>query len=331
MIKVGIIGFGYMGVTHAINILRSKKLELRAIVTSKSENIEKIITQSKGNIETGFVKPDNLKDVKSYTNMEECLKKEELDALHICVHTKYHYDQTKKALLNGKHVLLEKPMCLDVSQGKELIGLAKMNNLVLMVAHVVRFMPSYQLLKEWIDTKKYGNLDFLYLSRISGTPAWGAWKEPSVKKSSGGALFDLLIHDIDFMQYALGQPSKIENYNMPGNLSDYDYINSLWSFENLAVKGIIEGGNIFHSKFPFECRYKAKFKEASVEYSSKNPDCIVVGTDKMMEKVEVKGGLEKGYPNEIEYFADCLIKNQWPDICSPESSLRAIELCYMHI
>ena len=75
-----------------------------------------------------------------------------------------------------------------------------------MVGHVVRFMPPYQKLKKWIDSKEFGNLKFLSLSRFCGIPSWGQWKEKNVKDLSGGALFDLVIHDIDFANYLLGMP-----------------------------------------------------------------------------------------------------------------------------
>ena len=143
-----------------------------------------------------------------YSNLDDCLQSEDIDAVNICVHTNLHYEMTKKALLRGKHVFLEKPFCLDIKQAEELINLAEEKKKILMVGHVVRFMPPYRKLKQWIDSKEFGELKFLSLSRFCGLPGWGQWKEKSISGTSGGALFDLVIHDIDFANYVLGIPFR---------------------------------------------------------------------------------------------------------------------------
>ena len=326
MKKAAVVGFGFAGSVHCINILKSEKLQLRAIVDKNPVDF----TQSVGNFSVGQIDPEDFKNVTVYTTLEESLEKEQLDVIHICVPTAVHYAIAKKALENGKHVLVEKPICLDTAEAVELIDIAKKNSLILMAAHVVRFMQPYQLLKQWILEEKYGKLEFFRFSRYSGVPAWGEWKNKKIRSSSGGALFDFLIHDIDFVQSVLGKPSSIESFTLPGQLSEYDYINARWTFEDIGVTGIIEGGNFFHSNFPFECRYIAKFSNASVEYCSKKPDTITVAGNDGLEEVAAED-LNNGFLNEIDYFADCVTMNQWPQLCTPESALQAVELCKQHI
>ncbi|MEN6455818.1 MAG: Gfo/Idh/MocA family oxidoreductase, partial [Prolixibacteraceae bacterium] len=124
MKRVAIAGFGFMGMTHALNILRNKDLQLVAIIDKNPENIEKNLCSAEGNIQTGRIDPDKINEISRYSSLDECLGKEELDAVHICVHTELHYEMTKKALLQNKHVFLEKPICLDVDMAEELISLA---------------------------------------------------------------------------------------------------------------------------------------------------------------------------------------------------------------
>jgi predicted dehydrogenase len=58
-----------------------------------------------------------------------------------------------------------------------LIKLARAKSKILMIGHVLRFMPAYLKLKTWIDSGEFGSLEFLSLSRFTGVPAWGQWKD----------------------------------------------------------------------------------------------------------------------------------------------------------
>ena len=330
MKKVAVVGFGFMGMTHTLNILKNADLELVAIVDKSAETIEKNLFAKTGNFSTGDIDPAILKNINKYSDFDECLQKEELDAVHICVHTDLHYEMAKKALMHNKHVLLEKPFTLDVPRGEEIIELAKQKGKILMIAHVVRFMPPYQKLKQWIDSKEFGELKFLSMSRFSGIPGWGEWKEQQVKGTSGGALFDLVIHDIDFANYVVGIPSAIKSSYLPGGLSKNDYVSAIWSYQDKNVKVKIEGGNTFHSNFPFQAGYMVQFEKASILYTTLKSDIIQIADDERIKEVPA-GDAGEGYFNEIDYFAQCIKTNTQPVECMPASSLESIKLCYKHL
>jgi len=330
MKRIAVIGFGFMGLTHTLNILRNKDLELAAIVDRNPDLIEKTIEGKGGNIATGSLDAGILMDINKYTTIKECLDKESIDAVCICVPTAFHYDTASEALSAGKHVFIEKPLCLDVNQARKLIDLAKEKKRILMTGHVVRFMPPYQKLKKWIDSGEYGDLRFLALSRFSGYPAWGQWKDREVTDNSGGALFDLVIHDIDFAAYLLGSPDNIESICLPGYISKYDYISAIWSYKNKNAKVSIEGGNTFHASFPFQAGYMANFEKASILYTTMNGDVIRISDDNKVSETEAGDAVE-GYCNELVYFIKCIENNIQPVECSPESSLESVNLCYKHI
>lgn len=330
MKRVAVVGFGFMGMTHTLNILKNADLQIVAIVDKNPETIEKNLLARGGNISTGNIDPALLKNIKIYSNFDECLQNEELDAVHICVHTDLHYEMAKKALMHDKHVFLEKPFCLDIRQAEELITLAEQKKKILMVGHVVRFMSPYQKLKQWIDSKEFGELKFLSLSRFSGVPGWGQWKDKQVIGTSGGALFDLVIHDIDFASYVLGLPSDIKCSYLPGGLSEHDYISAMWSYQDKNVKVKIEGGNTFHINFPFQAGYMAQFENASILYTSFKGDIIQIADDNSIKEVPA-GDAGAGYFNEIAYFVNCMENNTQPAECMPASSLQSIQLCYNHL
>ena len=220
---------------------------------------------------------------------------------------------------------------MDIAQGETLIKLARKNNLLLMVGHVVRFMPAYRQLKQWINSGEYGTLKFLSLSRFSGVPVWGQWIEKQLAfGTSGGSLFDLVIHDIDFVQSVLGQPDSIRSIVLPGKLSNQDYVNAFWKYKNSDVEVKIEGGNTFHSTFPFQAGFAAQFEKASVFYSNLKHETITISTDTELVSIPA-GDANDGFSNEIEYFTDCMESKVSPVECMPESALLSVQICYDHL
>lgn len=332
MKKVAVIGFGFMGITHSLNILKCENLELAAIIEKDVSSVSEKLGQKIGNLATGDVDTDALNKVPVYSTLASCVENEKLDAVHVCVHTDLHFSIVKEALNHGLHVLVEKPFCLNVKEGEELIKLAREKNRILMVAHVVRFLSPYQKLVRMIDSGEYGNLKFLSLSRFSGVPDWGQWKDKQKDFGiSGGALFDLVIHDIDFAAFALREtPEKIESIVLPGKLSNHDYVNATWHYplKNLTVK--IEGGNIYHANYPFQAGFTAVFENASVSFSTLTSEYIFIDDDKERTTIAA-GNLDEGYFNEIELFSKSLEKGSLPEKHSTESALEAIRLCYRHV
>lgn len=331
MLKVVVVGFGFMGMTHTSNILNNSKVQLTAIVDKNPDNIQNMLNSESGNFATGAIDVSDFSRIRTYSDVATCLKSENPDICVIAVHTNLHYELAKIALEAGIHVFLEKPFCLDLEQGRELIEISRVRNKILMVGHVVRFMPAYKMLKEWINSGEFGDLEFLSLSRFSGIPSWGQWKERQKEfGSSGGALFDLVIHDIDFAQWVCGNPEKINSICLPGKLSNYDYVSAHWKYSksNLHVK--IEGGNSFHPKYPFHAFYTARFHKASIYYSSNEPENILVATDSGTQLVPA-GDANDGFFEEFDYFANCIINNNKPERCAPESALETMKICYRHI
>jgi len=331
MKKVVVVGFGFMGLTHAVNIMKNPNLQLVAIVDKNPGNVENNLSNQAGNFNTGNLSKESLRDIKIYSDIDNCIRNENSDAYFICVHTDLHYEMARKALNSGNHVFLEKPICLDLKLGAELIELAKMSGLILMVGQVVRFMPAYRKLKRWIDSKEFGYLKFLSLTRYSGIPVWGQWKEKQVEfGSSGGALFDLVLHDIDFAQFAIGEPTEIRSFTRPGKLSKYDYVSALWRYAENGTEVKIEGGNTFHASFPFHAGFSANFDKTSILYTTLQPDFISISTDEGSDKLPA-GDANEGFSGEVEYFASCMEAMTQPLLCTPESSLLSVELCYKHL
>ena len=328
--NIAVVGFGFMGMTHAMNILKNPDLRLAAIVEKNTANIRKNLDKQTGNFSTGTIDTDELSSTGKYSDLASCFNNEKIDACVIAVHTDLHCEIALMAINAGMHVFLEKPFCIDVSEGERLIRLAGEKNLLLMIGQVVRFMPAYVKLKEWIDTREFGELKFLSLSRFSGIPGWGQWKEKQQEfGATGGALFDLVVHDIDYAQWVFGEPDSVEAQCIPGKLSNHDYVSALWKYNDTGLRVKIEGGNIFHTAFPFQASIAAQFEHTSIFYSSRDPEIIILTTDTETTQIPT-GEANDGFRTEIDYFAYCLANNKSPEKCTPESALQTIKICHQH-
>jgi predicted dehydrogenase len=327
-LRTVIAGFGHMGKTHARNILMSETMTLTAVVDSRPDALT---AMQEGNIETGSPDTDALAGIRLYPSLEDCLKAETVDLAYICVHTPAHYEMAMKALQHGAHVFVEKPFVLNIDEGIALTEEAKRCRRLLGVAHVVRFMPSYVKLKELFVNRTYGELQFISLSRFSGTPGWGDWVKWRTRYGeTGGALFDLVVHDIDFLHYMLGTPETVKSVCFPGVLSLHDYVCAFWHYKGREWRVKVEGGNTFPSPFPFEASFKAVFEKAAVVWNSNNRLELKIINDESMETVPLDSPNE-GYRQEGLYFADCILHNREPESCSAESSLETIRICRRHI
>ncbi len=98
--------------------------------------------------------------------------------------------------------------------------------------------------------------------------------------------------------------------------------------KNLHIK--IEGGNTFHTAYPFQAGYSARFENASVIYYPKDLENIIVTTDTETTIVPA-GDANDGFSGELDYFIKCISENEKPEKCSPESALESIRICYRHI
>jgi predicted dehydrogenase len=317
MKRIAVIGFGFMGVVHAKNILASDRLELCGIVDNRGGDLfaglEK--TGNRGTLDLPF---DRLRRIPVFSTLAECAAQTHPDAAVVAVPLFLHARLTEEALSLGLDVLLEKPFCPEPEPCRSLVRLARENKRILMVAHCVRFMPAWEFLADRIRDGRFGALRLLTTTRMGGEPAWGVWRDETVRKTCGGSLFDLLIHDIDFAGSCFGTPETVRL-----NFHSEEY----WEFEpvyrNTSARISIKGG-FLHRNTAFAAEYAATFEQGSIRFSTLEPDVIRVGTDAGPADIGTGGD---GYVRELEYFAGCIEQRVPPERCLPEESLAAVELC----
>jgi predicted dehydrogenase len=315
--RIAVVGFGFMGVTHARWILSTPGLELCGIVSSRGRPALTAPTQ--GNLGAQQLPADLGGEVPFFANLGECAREQKLDAVSICVPLHLHYQVVKQALELGLDVLVEKPFCADIKEGSELISLARECGLILMVAHCVRFAPEWAYLADCVRQSRFGKLKVLSLTRMGGVPNWGAWTDPKVAATCGGSLMDLLIHDIDFANSILGVPSR-----SAVNFHTDEFWDISLSYSDSPALVSVKGG-FLHKNSPFSSECVAIFETASIRFSSMQPGLLYIGSEKRgLETMELPGD---AYAAEIAYLAQCIEHRKQPLLCMPEESLLAVEIC----
>ena len=215
MLKIGVIGLGSMGKNHVRVCSEKEKIKIKG-VSDINKTTAKMIAEK-------F-------DIKAFFDYKEMMN--QIDAAIIATPTSSHYKIALDLLNNGKHVLVEKPICDTIDKSAELVKKAYENNLVLAVGHIERHNPATKFVKDSIDEGKFGELITLTSKRVSNFP--GRIKDV-------GVVMDLGIHDIDIMHFLAGEVKSV--YAKAGRFNkniDYeDHANIVLNFEN-EVCGIIE-------------------------------------------------------------------------------------------
>lgn len=217
-IRVAIIGLGFMGQNHLRIFSQIKNVK----VIAASDTNDKILKQISARY-----------PIKVYANYLKMLLDEDIDVVSIAVPTTYHFDVAKEVIRNRKHLLIEKPIAINVDQAEKMIDLAKRNNLILGVGHIERFNPVITELKKRINVNKAGKVFQVMIRRIGPYPQ---------RVQDIGVFLDLAIHDIDILNYLI--ESDIDRISSESsyviNQNHEDLAISLLRFKNKVLGLIVE-------------------------------------------------------------------------------------------
>jgi predicted dehydrogenase len=181
MIKFGVIGYGYWGPNIVRNLHSVDQAKVVAICDKATANLERAKRAYPGVHVTG-----------DYT---ELLHSTEIDAIAVVTPVWTHFDLAKRALLNGKHLFIEKPFTATSQQAEELIDLAEKNGLTIMVDHTFLFTGAVRKIRQVIDDNTLGKLYYYDSMRVN----------LGLLQHDVDVLWDLAPHDLSIVDYLIGQ------------------------------------------------------------------------------------------------------------------------------
>jgi len=235
MIKCGVIGVGHMGKHHTRILAKMKEARLVGISDTNEETGKKIAKTYKCDFFPDYI--DLLK---------------ETDCVIIATPTNTHRDISIKALDEGNHVFIEKPISFDLKEADEIIEKANKSKLILQVGHIERFNPAILAAKKVIK-----NPLFIEAHRFS--PFYGRGIDVSV-------VLDLMVHDLDIILNTVESPLKtVSAGGVPVLTENVDIANARLEFENGAI------ANITASRISLIKVRKIRFWQ---KYSYVSVDCL---------------------------------------------------------
>lgn len=316
IVNIGIIGLGFMGVTHIVGYSKIPGVAVSAVCTGNPAVLAGDLSKIGGNIEFD-PKAVDISAAKKYAHWPEVVADPAVDAVDICLPTDLHAEVAIAALAAGKHVLCEKPMALTDADCERMIAAAGESKRVLMIGQVLRFWPEYMALQEFGASKKFGAIRSATFVRQCGLPDWSKWLP--VDARSGGATFDLLIHDIDQALLLCGMPARVS----AKKLGEGDGImGTLIHPSGPEVR--IQGG-WFQPGLPLSMTFQAIAERGQMELAAGG----LFLSDAAGQRTKIEPGGPDGYQAEVAYFIECCRHGTEPLRCTPRASAQAVHVALL--
>lgn len=188
-----IVGCGAMGQCHAGAYGNMKNVKIIAVVDTNQEKGESLAGQLK---------------CKWVCNLQE-LKQEKVDFVDICLPTFLHVSAIREAAELTDKIICEKPLAANKEEIEEVFALVQEKKLHLMVAQVLRFFDDYRKAYELVKEGALGKVNSISCTRRQKKPAWTTDNWFFNEKLSGGLVFDLMIHDLDYVVWMMGKPKAV--------------------------------------------------------------------------------------------------------------------------
>ena len=189
-VKVGIIGSQFISTIHAESLARCQSAEMLAVASP-----------SNGNAKSFAAKHDI---PHHFTDYRELLAMSEIDLVVIGIPNHLHCEAVVAAAEAGKHIVIEKPLCLNMEEADLMVEAAKKADVKLMYAEELCFAPKYVRLKQLLDSGALGKPTLIKQSeKHDGPHAPHFW---DVEQSGGGVVMDMGCHAIEFFRWMLGRP-----------------------------------------------------------------------------------------------------------------------------
>ena len=290
--KACIIGAGFIAMAHAAGYVAEPRAELCGVADIRLEAAQKLAGEYR---------------CRAYTDARDMLEKEKPDAVSVCVPTHLHRQAVCLALRSGADVLCEKPLALSLEDVTVMRDAALRYGKQVMAAQVLRFWQEYTMIRETFASGALGVIRRVNAQRIAHSSRGEWFGDP---QKGGGALYDLLVHDLDFAVCLLG--CRAESLYATGRknaLGGWVHVNALLSWEN-GVQLSLEASGDMPVGYPFTVRFRADGDRGCVDFASQSLQNIAVAQDASSRLFYVQDGktraLDPGvYPNGANAEAFC--------------------------
>lgn len=249
MLRIGIMGTGFIGSQHAASYANIEGAQVVAIADVNKNAGKKLADDY---------------NCAFYEDAEEMLKTESLDIVDVCLPTFLHEKYVLLAFQHEAHVLCEKPFTLSYESAKKMVEAAENAGKTFMIGQVIRFWPEYVRAKELYDAGEFGPIKLMTMARLAQHPNWTTWHRDPMK--SGGGLFDLHVHDVDYACHLFGDVEQIYAIGEKDKNDCWNHVLTTLTFKN-GQRASIEGAFEMTENYPFTMNMRIVGHKATYEYN----------------------------------------------------------------
>lgn len=309
MRRVGIVGCGTMGTTHA-QAWRSTDAELVGFFDISPEAAQHAAERF---------------GVLSFGDQDAL--HQAVDIVDVCTPTYTHREVVIAAAQAGRHVICEKPMSLSPGHCADMIHAARDNNVRLFIAQVVRFFPEYSAAKRLLDDGAIGNLGVIRLTRGGTHPAEGPRGWFAEEYRSGGVVLDLMIHDLDYARWLGGDVERVFCQRHLGPAADYALVTL--RFRSGAI-GHVEGSWAYPAGF--RTGFDIAGDDGLITHNSEESVPLTIrykdsgqGTGRVTVPSSPLYPEDSPYALELGHFLHCIETGEEP-LVTPEDAMAAVQV-----
>jgi predicted dehydrogenase len=299
-IRVGVLGLGFMGRTHLAAWRAADAAGWPNEVTAVCDRADVLAAggrTGRGNLETTAATGPLFDParVKAFEQPQDLFADPGVDVVSLCTPTPTHVDLAIAALAAGKHVLVEKPVAIRSADADRLADAALRAKTHCMPAMCMRFWPGWTWLAASIRSGTFGAVWSAVFRRLGTRPGWSKGFYDDYAQS-GGALFDLHVHDADFVRWSLGAPARV---SAAGNL---DHLTAVYGYSRGPAHVTAEGGWDHASGFPFQMSFTVAFEKATADFDLNRTPKLLLARNGATEAIPLDP--TTGYDGEVRHLLD---------------------------
>jgi predicted dehydrogenase len=317
-----------MGMIHYLAARRVSGAEVVAIHTRDSKKLSGDWRGVRGN----FGPPGEVMDlgpIHRHARFEDLLADPDVDLVDICTLTGQHEAMTIAALRAGKHVLVEKPIALDIAAADRMVAAAEQAKKLLMVGQVLPFFPEFAFLADALKSGRYGSFLGGQFKRVISRPDWSAAIGDVAE--TGGPAIDLHIHDTHFIRLICGMPRQvIATGRTEGDA--ITHLNALYLFGADGPSVACASGALAGKGREFVHGFEAYFEQATLTFESGVQPLTLLPAGGGTEQPSLGDGDPIiAFAGELQAAVDGVRAGRAPDLLSGRLARDALVLCHREI
>lgn len=310
MTKIGVVGLGRLGKTHADNIFkRVPNTSLAAVCSIVEEELE--YARKEWKVENTF------------NNYEEMIDSGVIEAVVIVSPSAFHTEQVRYAMEAGLHVFTEKPLGVDLVDIENTIKVIdKYPNQVFHLGFMRRYDESYQYAKKLLDSGELGEITLVRCYGIDPSSGMESFVEFAKNSNSGGLFLDMAIHDIDLIRWFTNkEPQKVWAIGKNAAYPELDDLNELetgaamMQLEDEVMALLVAGRNAAHG-YHVETEIMTTKGMLRIGNSPEKNLVTVYGNGGVVRPTSQNfpERFREAFVNELVEFSNCIKENRQPEI-----------------